>query len=96
MIAKTDGIGRDREEAAQAISNPIFSPKHVSIVCIGGGVSGIALAIEAQKTLKNFQLDIYEKNHDLGGTWLENNYPGCACESQSPPHGWLVILIPTV
>ncbi|KAF2221481.1 hypothetical protein BDZ85DRAFT_301687 [Elsinoe ampelina] len=21
----------------------------------------------------------YEKNHDIGGTWLDNRYPGCAC-----------------
>ncbi|KAG0134306.1 hypothetical protein HOY82DRAFT_577451 [Tuber indicum] len=23
---------------------------------------------------------IYEKNHDIGGTWLENRYPGVACD----------------
>jgi cation diffusion facilitator CzcD-associated flavoprotein CzcO len=22
---------------------------------------------------------VYEKNEDIGGTWLENRYPGCAC-----------------
>jgi cation diffusion facilitator CzcD-associated flavoprotein CzcO len=25
-------------------------------------------------------LVIYEKNHDVGGTWLENRYPGVACD----------------
>ncbi|KAK4990721.1 hypothetical protein LTR66_006724 [Elasticomyces elasticus] len=25
-------------------------------------------------------LTIYEKNHDVGGTWLENRYPGVACD----------------
>lgn len=26
---------------------------------------------------------IYEKNEDIGGTWLENRYPGCACDIPS-------------
>ena len=58
---------------------PIFTPQRLSVVCIGAGVSGIALAIHMHRTLEAFDLDIYEKNHDIGGTWLENRYPGCAC-----------------
>jgi hypothetical protein len=26
---------------------------------------------------------IYEKNADIGGTWLENRYPGAACDIAS-------------
>ncbi len=26
---------------------------------------------------------IYEKNEDIGGTWLENRYPGAACDIPS-------------
>ena len=26
-------------------------------------------------------LIIYEKNADVGGTWLENRYPGIACDA---------------
>jgi hydroxyversicolorone monooxygenase len=26
---------------------------------------------------------IYEKNNDIGGTWLENRYPGAACDVPS-------------
>jgi len=26
---------------------------------------------------------IYEKNEDIGGTWLENRYPGAACDVPS-------------
>lgn len=26
---------------------------------------------------------MYEKNHDVGGTWLENRYPGCTCDMPS-------------
>jgi len=28
-------------------------------------------------------LTIYEKNADIGGTWLENKYPGVACDVSS-------------
>lgn len=59
---------------------PIFTPQHASIVCIGAGVSGIALTIALQQTMDNYTLEIFEKNNDVGGTWLENRYPGCACK----------------
>lgn len=55
-------------------------PAPISVVCIGAGVSGIATAIRVQETMSNYEFDIYEKNEDLGGTWYENRYPGCACD----------------
>lgn len=48
------------------------------MVMVGAGVTGIA----ATKLYKDFFPDrdvefvIYEKNHDITGTWLENRYPG--------------------
>ena len=63
------------------------SPSRLSIVCIGAGVSGIVTAIRVQETMKGIDLDVYEKNHDLGGTWLENRYLGCACDV--PAHAYI-------
>lgn len=34
------------------------------------------MAYQIQKHCENVELVIYEKNADLGGTWLENRYPG--------------------
>ena len=65
---------------------PLFTRSKVSVVCIGAGVSGIATAIRVQETLHNCDFAIYEKNGDLGGTWLENRYPGCACDV--PAHAY--------
>lgn len=31
----------------------------------------------------NKELQIYEKNDGVGGTWFENTYPGCACDVPS-------------
>lgn len=50
---------------------------------VGAGLSGIQLAYQIQKQCKNVEHVIYEKNGDIGGTWLENRYPGCACDIPS-------------
>jgi cation diffusion facilitator CzcD-associated flavoprotein CzcO len=33
--------------------------------------------------MEELEMVCYEKNHDIGGTWLENRYPGCACDIPS-------------
>lgn len=54
--------------------------RKVRIVTIGAGMSGILVAYKFAKTMENFELVLYEKNGDVGGTWLENRYPNCACD----------------
>ncbi|KAK5077996.1 hypothetical protein LTR64_003600 [Lithohypha guttulata] len=55
------------------------------VVHIGAGASGICFSKFYQDRLINSDvtLQVYEKNHDVGGTWLENRYPGCACDIPS-------------
>jgi len=55
---------------------PIHAERHVKIVCIGAGASGLLMAYKLQKHFENFDLTIYEKNSDISGTWFENRYPG--------------------
>ena len=45
------------------------------VAIIGAGMSGIAAAHRLQQAGVPFT--IFEKNPDVGGTWLENVYPGC-------------------
>ena len=66
--------------------NPIHEPKHVKIICVGSGASGLLLAYKLQRSFNNFELVIYEKNEDISGTWLENTYPGCVDLSVTPLH----------
>src|SRR3984957_10163979 len=55
---------------------------HTGVVCIGGGFSGLAVAIGLGKRgVRDFV--ILEKARQLGGTWRENTYPGCACDVPS-------------
>lgn len=64
----------------------IHEPRRMRLVCIGAGIAGIAAAHRYQQHCENVEFAIYEKNHDVGGTWLENRYPGCACDI--PAHGY--------
>jgi 4-hydroxyacetophenone monooxygenase len=45
------------------------------VIVIGAGMSGIAAAIRLQQC--GIPFTVLEKNTDVGGTWLENTYPGC-------------------
>ncbi len=56
--------------------------KHVDIAIVGTGFAGLGMAIQLQKAGRN-DFVLFEKAHDVGGTWRDNNYPGCACDVQS-------------
>jgi hypothetical protein len=60
----------------------IYKIRKVRVVCIGAGLTGIAAVHKLQSKHVDLDIDfqIYEKNHEVGGTWLENKYPGCACD----------------
>ena len=53
-----------------------------AIVIIGSGFAGLCMAI-ALKRAGHRDFVILEKNDDLGGTWRDNKYPGCACDVPS-------------
>ncbi len=55
---------------------------HDAIV-IGSGFSGIGMAIELKQSGRH-DFVILEKETELGGTWRDNTYPGCACDIPSP------------
>jgi len=59
---------------------PIENLRPLKIRVIGAGYSGIYLGIRIPQRLRNIDLQIYEKNDGIGGTWWENRYPGCACD----------------
>nr|MCU0948423.1 NAD(P)-binding protein [Porphyrobacter sp.] len=64
------------------------------VVIVGAGMSGILAAIRLKQAGLDFV--IYEKNADVGGTWLENVYPGCGVDTPNhfysysfePDHEW--------
>ncbi|MEB3051507.1 NAD(P)/FAD-dependent oxidoreductase [Mycolicibacter sp. MYC123] len=48
---------------------------------IGTGFSGLGMAIVLQK--RGVEFLILEKADEIGGTWRDNTYPGCACDVPS-------------
>jgi len=56
-------------------------PVHTRAVIIGTGFSGLGMAIKLQQQGVDFV--ILEKADDIGGTWRDNSYPGCACDIPS-------------
>ena len=50
-------------------------------IIIGAGVAGILAAIRLREA--GVGCVVLEKNHDVGGTWLENSYPGAGVDTPS-------------
>ncbi|KAG5953594.1 hypothetical protein E4U53_004549 [Claviceps sorghi] len=61
----------------------IDEPRALRVAIIGGGLAGILAGILLPAKVPGIQLDIFEKNKDFGGTWLENVYPGVRCDIPS-------------
>ena len=57
------------------------TPVRTRAVIIGTGFAGLGMAIALQRQGVDFV--IVEKADDIGGTWRDNSYPGCACDVPS-------------
>jgi cation diffusion facilitator CzcD-associated flavoprotein CzcO len=55
---------------------------NVDVLIVGGGFSGLCMAIKLREAGMNSFL-LIEKSDDIGGTWYDNRYPGCACDIPS-------------
>ncbi|MEC8974317.1 MAG: NAD(P)/FAD-dependent oxidoreductase, partial [Actinomycetota bacterium] len=72
----------------------LSSDRAFTIAIIGAGMSGILAAYRLKQAGIDFV--IFEKNPAIGGTWLENTYPGCRvdvsnhvyCYSFMQKHDW--------
>ncbi|KAH8879256.1 FAD/NAD(P)-binding domain-containing protein [Thozetella sp. PMI_491] len=62
---------------------PLGTTHHLRVVCIGAGASGLNLIHTLRRHLTDYELQVYEKNPQVGGTWFENRYPGCKCDIPS-------------
>jgi 4-hydroxyacetophenone monooxygenase len=70
------------------------SGRALRVAVIGAGMSGLCTAIKLQQA--GFDFVVFEKNPTVGGTWLENRYPGCGVDTPNhfysysfePNHHW--------
>ena len=57
-------------------------PFHTDTLIIGTGFAGLCAAIRLKQ--QGFEdLIVLERADEVGGTWRDNHYPGCACDVQS-------------
>jgi 4-hydroxyacetophenone monooxygenase len=83
----------DQPEASQPLS-AAGAPRDFHVIVIGAGMSGLLAGIKLKQAGVSFS--VIEKNADVGGTWLENDYPGCRVDlpnhfyslSFEPNHDW--------
>ncbi len=67
---------------------------HVKTAIVGTGFSGLGMA---HRLLKDGDRDfvVLERAQDVGGTWRDNSYPGCACDVPSNLYSWSFAQNPT-
>lgn len=86
----------DRNSRSEQMIDELPDKNHVdhTVLVIGGGMSGILIAIQLKQA--GIPFIIVEKNDTIGGTWLENQYPGVRVDvsnhlysySFEPAHHW--------
>jgi cation diffusion facilitator CzcD-associated flavoprotein CzcO len=70
-------VNNEAKPALESTATP-----SVDVLIVGAGFSGLCMAIKLRQARMNSFL-VIEKGEDIGGTWHENRYPGCACDIPS-------------
>ena len=60
-----------------------MSSAQPSVIIIGAGFGGLAVALQLQRAGYD-RFTILEKSDTVGGVWRENTYPGAGCDIPSP------------
>ncbi len=86
--------GKDPKEPHFSSAITEGQKKNFRVLIVGAGMSGMLAAIRLSQA--GVPYTIVEKNRDVGGTWLENTYPGCRVDNPNhmysysfePFHDW--------
>lgn len=63
-------------------TKPALAPgRDFTVAVIGAGMSGLAVAYRLLQAGIDFV--VFERNADVGGVWLENDYPGCRLDTSN-------------
>jgi ribulose 1,5-bisphosphate synthetase/thiazole synthase len=69
--ATTNG-GEQRQSRYRVLEQLHSQRVKWKIICVGAGASGLSLAYSCEKRMKDYELTIYERNANIGGTWLKS------------------------
>jgi len=67
--------------------------RHVRVAILGTGFSGLGMAIRLKQQGQS-DFTVLEKAANIGGTWRDNTYPGCACDVPSHLYSFSFALNP--
>ncbi|TFY83518.1 hypothetical protein EWM64_g500 [Hericium alpestre] len=65
-----------RRWTAQAMA----APTTTQVAIVGAGFGGLGFGMWLKKRLPCEDFVIFEKGSDIGGTWMDNTYPGCGSD----------------
>ncbi|MCW2681321.1 MAG: FAD-dependent pyridine nucleotide-disulfide oxidoreductase, partial [Frankiales bacterium] len=57
-------------------------PARTGVLVVGTGFAGLGTAVRLRERGR-LDFVVIERGHDVGGTWRDNSYPGCACDVPS-------------
>ena len=90
LVSELGLAGHDPGNACGLRELPQERRTDFHVVVIGAGMSGILAAYRLQQA--GIPYTVVEKNADVGGTWLENTYPGCRVDT--PNHSYSYSFVP--
>jgi cation diffusion facilitator CzcD-associated flavoprotein CzcO len=64
------------------LNNGGTDQRHSRVAIIGTGFAGLGLAIRLREAGEH-DFVVFERADEVGGTWRDNTYPGCACDVPS-------------
>lgn len=80
----TNGAATSTSPRYTVLEQPSRTGRKLRVIVIGAGASALNFAHDVDTTSSlDVDLVCYEKNAEIGGTWFENKYPGCACDIPS-------------
>lgn len=96
-------MGSSNLKASYTITEELLGKlRPIRVIIIGAGVSGIDMLHTLKQNTTDITYVAYEKNPEIGGTWYENRYPGCASDdpayvyqyTHSPNPNWSSVFAP--
>ena len=90
LVSELGLAGHDPGTACGLRELPAERRANFHVVVIGAGMSGLLAAYRLQQAAIPYT--VIEKNADVGGTWLENTYPGCRVDT--PNHSYSYSFVP--
>lgn len=86
LISELSMGGEDPYWPPQLDRIPAERKGDLHVLIIGAGMSGLLAGYRLEQA--GIPFTIIEKNHDVGGTWLENTYPGCRVDSPNHTYSY--------